>query len=66
MQAAGPGNQAGQQPGKRQPTLKITKGKLGAKTKKADGGDDAKNAQANKMQQRDIKGMEEMYWSVKY
>ncbi len=25
-----------------------------------------KNAQANKMQQRDIKGMEEMFWSVKY
>lgn len=48
------------------PTLKITKGKLGAKTKKADGGDDSKNAQNSKLQQRDIKGMEEMYWSVKY
>jgi hypothetical protein len=48
------------------PTLKITKGKLGAKTKKAADGDDLKNAQANKLQQRDIKGMEEMYWAVKY
>jgi hypothetical protein len=48
------------------PTLKITKGKLGAKTKKASDGDDAKNAAASKMQQRDIKGMEEMFWAVKY
>ena len=31
------------------PTLKITKGKLGAKTKKADAGDDLKNAQSNKL-----------------
>lgn len=48
------------------PTLKITKGKLGAKTKKAADGDDAKNSANLKMQQRDIKGMEEMFWSVKY
>lgn len=48
------------------PTLKITKGKLGAKTKKSDGADDSKNAANNKLQQRDIKGMEEMFWSVKY
>jgi len=48
------------------PTLKITKGKLGAKTKKADGGDSASAAAASKLQQRDIKGMEEMYWSVRY
>jgi hypothetical protein len=31
------------------PTLKITKGKLGAKTKKADGGDGANAAAANKL-----------------
>jgi cilia- and flagella-associated protein 43 len=48
------------------PTLKITKGKLGAKTKKASDGDDSKNAANLKMQQRDIKGMEEMFWAVKY
>lgn len=48
------------------PTLKITKGKLGAKTKKAADGDDSKNANNLKMQQRDIKGMEEMFWAVKY
>lgn len=64
-QAAGAGPGAAATTGKRQPTLKITKGKLGAKTKKADGADDSKNA-AVKMQQRDIKGMEEMYWSVRY
>ena len=60
------GNQAQQQTGKRMPTLKITKGKLGAKTKKAADADDAKNAASNKMQARDIKGMEEMFWAVKY
>jgi hypothetical protein len=65
-QAAAGGAQAQQQTGKRMPTLKITKGKLGAKTKKASDGDDGKSAAASKMQQRDIKGMEEMFWAVKY
>lgn len=48
------------------PTLKITKGKLGQKTKKKDPDEEARNAQKDKMQQREIKGMEEIYWSVKY
>lgn len=59
--------QAGQQQqqiGKRQPTLKITKGKLGQKTKKKDPDEDLKNAQKDKLQQREIRGMEEMYWQV--
>jgi hypothetical protein len=51
LQAAGAGpGQPGNQPGKRMPTLKITKGKLGAKTKKADGVDAASAAAANKLQ----------------
>ena len=45
------------------PILKITKGKLGVKTKKKD--DDDEGAQdKSKMQQREIKGMEEMHWKV--
>ena len=53
------------QVGKKQPILKITKGKLGGKTKKRDLDDDdaAMNAK-NKLQVREIKGMEEMYWKI--
>lgn len=48
---------------KKVPILKITKGKLGVKTKKKD--DDDEGAQdKGKMQQREIKGMEEMHWKV--
>jgi hypothetical protein len=46
--------------------LKITKGKLGQKTKKKDPDEELRNAQKDKMQQREIRGMEEIYWSVKY
>lgn len=59
LQQAG---QQNQQPGKRVPTLKITKGKLGQKTKKIDPNEELRNQQKDKMQQRDIKGMEELYW----
>lgn len=46
--------------------MKITKGKLGQKTKKKDPDEELRNAQKDKMQQREIKGMEEIYWSVRY
>eukprot|EP00347_Sterkiella_histriomuscorum_P023011 403336298 len=63
LQQAG---QQQQQTGKRVPTIKITKGKLGQKTKKKDPDEELRNAQKDKMQQREIRGMEEIYWSVKY
>lgn len=44
------------------PILKITKGKLGVKTKKKD--DDDEPQDKGKMQQREIKGMEEMHWKT--
>jgi hypothetical protein len=48
---------------KKMPILKITKGKLGVKTKKKD--DEEDNSQdKTKMQMREIKGMEEMHWKV--
>lgn len=48
---------------KKIPILKITKGKLGVKTKKKD--DDEEGQQdKGKMMQREIKGMEEMHWKV--
>lgn len=54
------------QGGKKQPILKITKGKLGTKTKKKDLDDeDAMNAK-NKQQTREIRGMEEMHWAVSF
>jgi len=49
--------------GKKQPILKITKGKLGNKTKKRDDGDDDANKKS-KQTVREIRGMEEMYWKV--
>lgn len=49
---------------KRKPYLKITKGRLGAKTKKKDPDEEARLAAKDKMQQRDIRGMEEMHWKV--
>jgi len=50
--------------GKKQPILKITKGKLGSKAKKKDHDDDPNAAANAKVSQREIKGMEEMYWKV--
>lgn len=50
--------------GKKQPILKITKGKLGSKAKKKDHDDDPNAAANAKVAQREIKGMEEMYWKV--
>lgn len=44
--------------------MKITKGKLGTKTKKKDNDDDEGAADKNKMVTREIKGMEEMHWKV--
>lgn len=53
------------QVGKKQPILKITKGKLGTRTKKRDNDDEeAAAAERNRLQQREIRGMEEMYWKV--
>jgi hypothetical protein len=49
---------------KRVPILKITKGKLGTKTKKKDTEDDDGDANKGKMATREIKGMEEMHWKV--
>lgn len=49
--------------GKKVPLLKITKGKLGTKTKKKDN-DDEQTVSKDKMQQREIRGMEEMHWKV--
>lgn len=55
------------QQGKKQPILKITKGKLGTKTKKKDVDDEEAAARdKNKQQQREIRGMEEMYWKIRY
>jgi hypothetical protein len=51
---------------KRVPILKITKGKLGTKTKKKDTDDDDGAADKGKMQAREIKGMEEMHWRVHF
>lgn len=48
---------------KKMPILKITKGKLGVKTKKKDD-DDEGQQDKGKMQQREIRGMEEMHWKV--
>jgi hypothetical protein len=45
------------------PILKITKGKLGVKTKKKDD-DDEGQQDKGKMMQREIKGMEEMHWKT--
>lgn len=58
--------QAGQQQGKKQPILKITKGKLGNKTKKREEDDDDKDKDKNKFVSREIRGMEEMHWKVEY
>lgn len=49
--------------GKLKPILVITKGKLGQKTKKRDVDDDAVRGK-DKLQARDIKGMEELHWRV--
>jgi len=50
---------------KKVPILKITKGKLGNKTKKKDHDDDDDGgADKNKMVTREIKGMEEMHWKI--
>ena len=49
--------------GKLKPILVITKGKLGQKTKKRDVDDDAVRGK-DKLQARDIKGMEELHWKV--
>jgi hypothetical protein len=46
------------------PILKITKGKLGNKTKKKDVDEDDGGANKNNLQQREIRGMEEMHWRV--
>jgi len=51
---------------KKVPILKITKGKLGTKTKKKDTDDDDGAADRNKMVTREIKGMEEMHWSIMF
>lgn len=51
---------------KKVPILKITKGKLGTKTKKKDNDDDDGAADKNKMVTREIKGMEEMHWRVHF
>jgi hypothetical protein len=62
--ATGGGGQATNNAGKKIPILKITKGKLGTKTKKKDtDDDDLANANKN-MQSREIRGMEEMHWRV--
>ena len=50
--------------GKLKPILTITKGKLGTKTRKRDPDEEARLAGANKGQQRDIKGMEEIHWRI--
>lgn len=49
---------------KPKPILKITKGRLGAKTKKKDPEEEARLAAKDKIQARDIKGMEDMHWKV--
>jgi len=58
---------AGQQqtPGKRMPKLKITKGRLGQKLKKKGDDDDDMDKGKEKFQAREIRGMEELYWTVK-
>jgi len=57
----------GQQVGKRKPQIKITKGKLGTKTKKKDSDDDeAARLAAMKKHTIEIKGMEEMHWKIQY
>lgn len=50
--------------GKLKPILTITKGKLGTKTRKRDPDEEARLTGANKGQQRDIKGMEEIHWRI--
>lgn len=46
------------------PILKITKGKLGTKTKKKDTDDDDGAGDKNKMVTREIKEMDQMHWRV--
>ena len=46
------------------PKLKITKGRLGAKTKKIDPDEDMKDKNKDKLLARDIKGMDEFYWAI--
>ena len=48
--------------GKKQPILKITKGKLGVKIRKGDDDDEGAADKNKKFATREIKGMEEMYW----
>lgn len=50
--------------GKKQPILKITKGKLGTKTRRKDDDDDDAANKNKKFVAREIKGMEEMYWKI--
>ena len=50
--------------GKKQPRLKITKGKLGTKTKKKDLDEDEALRAKDKAQTREIRSMEEMHWTV--
>jgi hypothetical protein len=52
--------------GKKQPILKITKGKLGSKAKKKDHDDDPNATSNAAVAQREIRGMEEMYWRVAF
>ena len=51
---------------KKVPILKITKGKLGSKTKKKDPDEEARLAARNKVQQLEIRGMEEMHWKITF
>jgi len=50
--------------GKRKPFLKLTKGRLGTKVRKAD--NDGEMGKQNMQMERDIKGMEEIHWKVVY
>jgi hypothetical protein len=50
--------------GKKQPILKITKGKLGTKTRRKDDDDDDAANKNKKFVAREIRGMEEMYWKI--
>jgi len=54
--------------GKKQPRLKITKGKLGTKTKKKDLDEDdaARAAREKQGLAREIRGMEEMHWTIAF
>jgi hypothetical protein len=46
--------------------LKITKGKLGVKTRRADDDDEDGGRGNKKFVAREIRGMEEMYWKIEY